>query len=235
MKKILYTLIVLAITLTAVGCASKKKIQPTPTPTARETKAAEETKEAERIRQAEAEAERLRLQAIEAQRIADSIAAAEEAKKAQVQTLYIPRMTIIVNMQGQQMSTPASMKWQRGGGLMVSLMPFIGMEMFRFELGEQGLTVIDKVNRQYAQLNAEQIAQMGARITLDDIDTWIDERILAHADEPQLTLQTTQANIQGTAIISTSSMQKNMQLNLRPTDVTSYRQVSVEQLLKSFK
>lgn len=234
MKKILYTLIVLAITLTAVGCASKKKIQPTPTPTAREAKAAEETKEAERIRQAEAEAERLRLQAMEAQRIADSIAAAEAAK-AQVQTLYIPRMTIIVNMQGQQMSTPASMKWQRGGGLMVSLQPFIGMEMFRFELGEQGLTVIDKVNRQYALLTNEQIAQMGARITLDDIDSWIDERILAHSDEPQLTLQTTQANIQGTAIISTSSMQKNMQLNLRPTDVTTYRQVSVEQLLRSFK
>lgn len=245
MRNKIYIIMLLAALIAVSGCANKKKISPAKQ-TPKTEKRGKDSKtdrhgeaayrlamEQQRIQDSIAHAEAARLLLIEQQRIADSIAAAEVAKRAQIQTLNIPRVTIIVEMQGRQVSSPAAIKWQRGTGLSVSLQPFIGMEMFRFELSEQGLTVIDKINRQYAFLSYEQLGQMGAQMTLEQIDGWIDEQVIGRLDEPQITLQALRMDIKGTAIIYTSSVQKDIQLNMRPTNISGYRQVSADQLVKS--
>jgi len=234
MKQQLTIIALLTVIMVAAGCAHKKQITPTPQTLAREE--ADRQLEAERLRIADsiAAAQAARLWAIEQQRIADSIAAAEEAKRLQIQTLNIPRMTVIVDMQGKQMSTPASMKWQRGVGVTVSLQPFIGMEMFRFELDREGVTVIDKMNRQYGSISYEQLAQMGTHSSMERIDEWIDSHIIEHLDEPVITLQASRANVSITAQLYTSSIQKDLTLNMRATNTTGYKQVAIEQLLQSF-
>lgn len=244
MKRQSLIILVIAAVLAAAGCANKKKVTPTSTPVQQEqmTEAqrleAEQRLAAERQRVqdsiAQAEAEAARLRELERQRIQDSIAQAEAAKKAMVQTLYIPRMTVTVFAQGKSISTPAMLRWQRGQGMLVSIQPFLGMEMARIELNAQYVTVIDKINRRYSRLTYDEMAQMGAKGTIDDIDAWIDQNIIARRNEPQLTLQVSRAGINGTATINTSSMQTDVNVNLQPTNISGYRQVTLEQLLKGF-
>ena len=218
MKRQTLILLVVATLLAAAGCANKKKVTPTQTPQQQE----EQLTEAERQRE------------IERQRIQDSIAQAEAAKRAMVQTLYIPRMTVTMVMQSKQVSTPATMRWKRGTGTLVSIQPFAGIEMFRMELDANALTIIDKINRRYTRMNYEEMAQMGARTTLDEIDSWIDQNIIARKNEPQLTLQVSRAGINGTAVIYTASMQTDVNINLQPTNLSGYKQVTLEQLVKGF-
>ena len=245
MKRQTLILLVLATLLAAAGCANKKKVNPTQTPQQQEEQLTEaERLEAEQRLAAErqrvqdsialAEAEAARQQEIERQRIQDSIAQAEAAKRAMVQTLYIPRMTVTMVMQGKQVSTPATMRWKRGTGTLVSIQPFAGIEMFRMELDANALTIIDKINRRYTRMNYEEMAQMGARTTLDEIDNWIDQNIIARKNEPQLTLQVSRAGINGTAVIYTASMQTDVNINLQPTNLSGYKQVTLEQLVKGF-
>lgn len=245
MKRQTLILLVVATLLAAAGCANKKKVNPTQTPQQQEEQlteaerleaeqrlAAERQRVQDSIARAEAEVERQR--EIERQRIQDSIAQAEAAKRAMVQTLYIPRMTVTMVMQGKQVSTPATMRWKHGTGTLVSIQPFAGIEMFRMELDANALTIIDKINRRYTRMNYEEMAQMGARTTLDEIDNWIDQNIIARKNEPQLTLQVSRAGINGTAVIYTASMQTDVNINLQPTNLSGYKQVTLEQLVKGF-
>lgn len=197
--------LVTCIILLAGGCAHKKNIKPTPT-----------------LQQAE----------LERQRIADSIAQAEAAKKAMIQNLYVPRMTLSVSMQDNTFTTPATLRWQRGAGAQVSIQPFAGLEMLRVELNAEGLTVIDKINRRYTRMSYADMKQMGAQITLDDVDTWVDENILARRDEPQLSLHVSQADINGSVILYTSSMQTDVNASMRSANVSGYQKVTLEQLVK---
>ena len=174
------------------------------------------------------------MQQIEQQRIQDSIAAAEAARKAKVQTMNISRMTITVTVGGQQIATPATMRWQRGTGLAISVQPFAGLEMFRMEADQQTVTVIDKINRRYTQLTYDELAQMGTKATLDDIDRWIDENILARRNEQQLNLQVSRAGVNGAATIYTNSIQTGGNVNLRPANISGYKQVTLEQMMKGF-
>lgn len=233
-NKITIIALLAAALLLPMSCANKKKIA--------QKQQAEQRLEAERLRQAEqqriqdsiAAAEALRLKLIEQQRIQDSIAAAEAERKARVQTMSISRMTIAVNMGGQQIATPATMRWQRGTGLVISIQPFAGLEMFRMEVNEQAVTVIDKINRRYTLLTFEDLARMGTKATLDDIDQWIDANILSRRNEPQLNLQVTRAGVNGSAVIYTASIQTNVNVNLHPTNITGYKQVTLEQMMKGF-
>ena len=223
------------ILLLAAGCAHKKKITPTQTPVQQpeltEEQIAIQEQEALRLQEAIRQQE-----AIERQRIQDSIAQAqaEAERKARIQTLNISRMTLTFSMQGKQLTTPAVMRWQRGEGALVSIQPFAGLEMARIELGKQDVTIIDKINRRYTRLTYDELSQMGARTSIDEIDNWVDNNIIARQDEPQLTLQASRANITGKAVIYTSAMQTNANVNLRPTNVESYRRVTLEQLVKDF-
>ena len=221
--------------LAAVGCANKKKIAMREAEQKRiQDSIALVQAQAEAAAEAARQAEAARLAELERQRVQDSIAAAEAARKAMVQTLNIPRMTVTMVAQGKQLSTPATMRWQRGTGLVVSIQPFAGIEMARVELDADYLTIIDKINRRYTRLTYAEIEQMGARTSIDEIDAWIDQNILARKSEPQLTLQVSRAGINGSATIYTASMPTDVRVNIQPTNVSSYRQVTLEQLMKGF-
>ncbi len=225
----IWIILLSAVILTGTGCAHKKKIKHTTQPVQQEQ---ERQRVLDSIALAQAEAEAMRIREMELQRIQDSIAQAEAARKAMVQTLNIPRMTVTVMMQGKQLTTPATLRWQRGTGLVISIQPFAGLEMLRMELDGNALMIIDKINRRFTRITYNELAQMGAQTTLDDIDAWIDNNILARRDEPQLTLQVTRAGITGSAVIYTGSMQTDGNVNLRPANVDTYRQVTLEQLVK---
>ena len=223
----------------AAGCAHKKKITPTQTPVQDQEVIARENKRIQdSIALAQALEQELRLKQEQElkrqQEEAEAKARAEAEKKARVQTLYIPRMTLTVSMQGKQLSTPATMRWQRGEGAILSIQPFAGLEMARIELNNAYVTIIDKINRRYTRLTNDDLSQMGTRTTIDEIDEWIDTNIIARKGEPQLTLKTSRANISATALIYTSGMQMNTSINLRPTNVDSYRSVTLEQLVRGF-
>lgn len=221
-----------AMLIGAAGCASKKKINPSATPiSGTEQDAAREAAE-QRLRDSIALAEQARLQAIEQQRIQDSIAAAEEAKREQVQTMSISRMTVSVTMGGQQMSVPATMRWQRGKGAIVSILPLAGIEMFRAELTDGQLTIIDKMNMRYTRLTDSDLRKQGIRTSLADVDAWIDDNILAHRDEPQLTMKVNQAGVNASIVIYTAGIQTDKSVNIRPMSVDGYRKVTLEQMMK---
>ena len=215
--------------LIAGGCAHKKHLT-------RAERAAIEAAERQRVQDSIEAAELKRLQELEYKRVQDSIAAAqaaaEAARRAMVQTLLIPRMTLTLVMQGRQFTTPASMRWQRAKGAMVSVQPIAGIEMIRIELDEQALLVIDKINRRYTQLTYADLEQMGFNADLNTIDGWVDEHILSRKDEPQLLLQLSRDGMSGSTVIYTNTMQVNANVNLRPTNVELYRQVTLEQLIK---
>lgn len=220
-----------AVLMLAAGCAHKKKITPTQTPVQdQEVIARENQRIQDSIALAQAQEQELRLK--QEQELKRQQEEAEARKRAQVQTLYISRMTLTISMQGKQLSTPATMRWQRGEGALLSIQPFAGLEMARIELSKENVMIIDKINRRYTRLTYDNLSQMGARATIDEIDEWIDTNIIARKDEPQLTLKTSRANISATAVIYTSAMQMNANVNLRPTNVDSYRGVTLEQLVR---
>ena len=226
--------LLLTFILIAGSCAHKKKITPTPSPVQQQEEIElQQQIEIEQQRQIEIEQQR---QAAERQRIQDSIALAaaqaEAEKKAKVQTLYVPRMTVTMNMQGKQLTTPATMRWKRGEGAQISVQPFAGLEMFRMELDNNHLTIIDKINRRYTRLSYDELSRMGTSTTLDELDEWVDNNILARRNEPQLQLQVARAGISGTAVIYTSTMQTDNKFNLQPTNLNGYRQVTLEQMMK---
>ena len=216
-------IIAMAALLVAAGCANKKKVNPAHDSRTKQ----EQLTEAQRLEaEQRREAERLRIQ--------DSIAQVEAAKRAMVQTMNIPRMTVTVVAQGKQISTPATMRWKRAQGTVISIQPLAGIEIARIELNAQHLTILDKLNRRYTRLTYDDLAQMGARTSIDELDAWIDKNILARRSEPQLVLQVSQAGVSGAATIYTASMQTDVNVNLQPTNISNYRQVTLEQLLKGF-
>jgi len=232
MNRLLYIVVLMSgIVLLAEGCAHKRKIKPATQPLSEQEESAVE---AERVRDSIALAQAIaEAQAREQQRINDSIARAEEeARKTMFKTMNVTRMTVTVQMQGKQISTPATMRWQRGKGVIVSIQPFAGIEMFRAEYDGNVMTIIDKINRRYTRLTNSELEQRGIRVTMDEADAWMDEHILSHRDEPQLTLQVARGGINGSAVIYTNSMQINGRVNINPTNVEMYRKVSLEQLVK---
>ena len=126
------------------------------------------------------------------------------------------------------------MRWKRAQGTVFSIQPLAGIEIARIELNAQHLTILDKLNRRYTRLTYDDLAQMGARTSIDELDAWIDKNILARRSEPQLVLQVSQAGVSGAATIYTASMQTDVNVNLQPTNISNYRQVTLEQLLKGF-
>ena len=233
MKRFGYIVILLvAVMMLPMGCANKKRIK------MQQELERQQAIERQRIQDSIAQAEELaRLleeeRIKEQQRIQDSISQAEEeARRNAVQTLVIPRMTVTVNMSGQQMSTPATLRWQRGTGALLSVQPFAGIEMIRIEQDPQGVTVIDKINRRYARLSDEDIQRMGVMASQADVDEWIQRNIIDKKDEPQLILQTDHAGISGSAVIYTNTIQVNANVNLRATNVETYKKVTLEQLVR---
>ena len=146
--------------------------------------------------------------------------------------MYISRMAITVQIQGQQLSLPATMRWQRGKGIILSIQPFAGIEAMRAELNEEALLIIDKFNRRYTRLTYADLALMGTNTNINEIDAWIDKNILDRRNEPQLNLQVSRAGINGAAVIYTNTLQTDVNINMQHTNIGSYRQVTLEQMVK---
>ena len=216
------TLFVVCV-IAATGCANKKKIVRQQEAELRRQQDSIALVQARQEALARAEAE-----ALERQRIQDSI---DAARKTMVQTMYIPRMTVTAVVQGQQITTPASLRWQRGTAMSLSIQPMAGIEMFRIEANGDNVTIIDKLNRRYTRLTYNDLAEMGVEMSLEELDSWIDNHILAHRDEPQLTMQVSRAGMSGSAVIYTNTIQTGGNVNMRPTNIVTYRQVSLQQLI----
>lgn len=178
--------------------------------------------------------ERAAIEAAERQRVADSIAAAQEAKRAMVQTMSISRMTLNIRMQGQQIVTPATVRWQRGTGVIAGVQPFAGIEMLRVEMNSEALTIIDKINMRYARMSTEEMSAMGLPASMDEVDKWIDDNILARRNEPRLIMEAERAGVSAQAVINTASIQTDANVNMRATNVNTYKHVTLEQLLTGF-
>ena len=106
-----------------------------------------------------------------------------------------------------------------------------GIEMFRIEAGTNDVTIIDKLNRRYTRLTYDELAQMGVEMSMEELDSWIDNHILARRSEPQLTMQVSRASMSGSAVIYTNTIQTDGNINMRPTNVETYRQVTLQQMV----
>lgn len=224
MKHKLYIFTLLAVCMVAAtGCANKKKIAM--------QREAELRRQQDSIAMVQAQQEalaRAEAEALELQRKQDSI---EAARKAMVQTMYISRMTISVVVQGRQITSPAALRWKRSTAMSLSIQPMAGIEMFRIEAGTNDVTIIDKLNRRYTRLTYDELAQMGVEMSMEELDSWIDNHILAHRSEPQLTMQVSRASMSGSAVIYTNTIQTDGNINMRPTNVETYRQVTLQQMV----
>ena len=216
-----YVTLLLTAALLA-GCAHKKKVTPVQTPVTEQETPAPIAPAAEPVVPAP---EPEPMPEPEPEPIPEPV---------QVQTLYIPNMTLTVVSKGKQLTTPAVLSWQRGSGMILSIRPMI-FEVIRMELTPEALTVIDKLNMQYVRMDYFELAQMGAGVTLEQIDAWMDEQIIARLDEPQIRLSVSRSGIDGTALINTPYVQTDVAVNLRPTNTANLRRVSVEQLLNGLK
>lgn len=226
MKRPIRLFVLLTAAMLVAGCAHKKKVTPVQTPiTEQETPAAEPAA----VEPVQAES------AASEPAVVEPVAVEPEPPQpAAVQTFYIPNIMLTVTAQGKQITTPATLSWQRGAGMVLSIRPVL-FEVLRIEQYPGSLTVIDKLNVQYVQLSSTDLELMGVRLTQDEIDALIDERLINRLDEPQLTLSVNQSGIQLTAQIYPSYAQKNVAVNLRPTNTANYRQVSLEQLVRGYK
>ena len=232
MKRTIRIIALLTAAVLVAGCAHKKKVTPAQTPiTGQETPAAEPAV-------VPVPAEPIQAEPVQAEPVQETpvveAPVAEEPQPAVVQTLYIPNIMLTVVAQGKQITTPAVLSWQRGTGMVLSIRPVL-FEVLRIEQYPGTLTVIDKLNAQYVQLTSTDLELMGVRLTQDEIDALIDERLINRLDEPQLTLSVNQSGIQLTAQIYPSYAQKNVAVNLRATNTANYRQVSLEQLVRGYK
>jgi len=224
MKQKLYIIVLLAVgMIAATGCANKKKIA-----RQQEAELRRQQDSIALVQKQQEELARAEKEALEIQRRQDSI---EAAQKAMVQTMYIPRMTVTAVVQGKQITTPATLRWQRNTAMALSIQPMAGIEMFRIEANGENVIIIDKLNRRYTRLSYNDLAKMGVTMSLEELDSWIDNHILAHRDEPQLTMQVTRAGMSGSAVIYTNTIQTDGKVNMRPTNVETYRQVSLQQLV----
>lgn len=226
MKRPIRLFVLLTAAMLVAGCAHKKKVTPVQTPITEQETPAAEPAAVEPVQAEPAASEPAVVEPVAVE--------PEPPQPAAVQTLYIPNIMLTVTAQGKQITTPATLSWQRGAGMVLSIRPVL-FEVLRIEQYPGSLTVIDKLNVQYVQLSSTDLELMGVRLTQDEIDALIDERLINRLDEPQLTLSVNQSGIQLTAQIYPSYAQKNVAVNLRPTNTANYRQVSLEQLVRGYK
>lgn len=226
MKRPIRLFVLLTAAMLVAGCAHKKKVTPVQTPITEQETPAAEPAAVEPVQAEPAASEPAVVEPVAVE--------PEPPQAAAVQTLYIPNIMLTVTAQGKQITTPATLSWQRDAGMVLSIRPVL-FEVLRIEQYPGSLTVIDKLNVQYVQLSSTNLELMGVRLTQDEIDALIDERLINRLDEPQLTLSVNQSGIQLTAQIYPSYAQKNVAVNLRPTNTANYRQVSLEQLVRGYK
>ena len=90
------------------------------------------------------------------------------------------------------------------------------------------------MHRRSTPLNYHVLAQMGTNVTLDDSERCIDDNILARRNEQQRNLQVSRAGVNGAATIYTNSIQTGGNVNLRPANISGYKQVTLEQMMKGY-
>ena len=223
-----YILILLCVLLLLGGCKKKKQsavsVEPAPVeqPSTPVTPVAPATPTAPAAPTTPAKAEEPELQPMP-----------EEPAKPEVQTLWIQRMTVTIDDRGRRFSTPATLRWERGVGAILSIQPFAGIEMMRAEVTPEQVVIINKLTHSYAQAGATQVKKSYALDLPTVLDASVDKELIDRLNEPVIHLQQTQGQTTIEIAINTKYVLLNENVNIQPTNIQGYKKVSAEQLLQA--
>ena len=158
---------------------------------------------------------------------------AEEPARPEIQTVNVLRMTVTVNDRGRKFSTPATLRWHRGVGAIMSIQPIAGIEVMRAEATPEKVTIINKIAHSYTQADAAQIKAHYAIDLPTALDATIDGEVLSHRDEPVIRLTQTQGQTTIEITINTAYIRINENVNVQSTNIQGYKKVSAEQFLQT--
>ena len=161
--------------------------------------------------------------------IEEHIAAIEQASQPSWRTAQVMMVTE-VTVGGQTMKVNAQVNALRDSLITVSLMPIVGIEMFRIELTKTEATVIDKVNKRFTTVQmSEAESVLTPALKWTDLQQWF-------AAEGKNTGETTTMEYAFRGIeLALKATYTNIvydgAVNARPLRLDKYEQVSIYSLL----
>lgn len=150
-KSILSTTLILAMVILAVGCKTRTKVV-TPTQTTTPTK----TLTAKEVVQ-------------------------QNTKSAtDIKFLDISNAEAVIQDGGRTISVRSSIKIIAGKEINISVLPLLGIELFRVKITPEKFYVFDKLNKKYCDGNYEYLSQMaGTNISYNDIEALLTNRLFS--------------------------------------------------------
>lgn len=155
---------------------------------------------------------------------------AEESVKPILISGAVTRFYIDATIGKNHLNTPATLEWQAGVGAIVSIRPFMGIEMFRLEAYPDHAVAISTMDKQYTSMTYEQLEQEGLKINYTKIEKILKERIFETTDDPI----TIRHSAMGSTVIVTIERKYITTNNtlIVPTDLKLYQGVRADQLIK---
>lgn len=102
------------------------------------------------------------------------------AAEPHFRTAVASRARLVLNYQQREVSANATINIVTDSAIVVSVQPFLGVELVRIELSKQGVTLVDKLNRRYCSMTFEQITgKSNYRVTYHDIESLLTSRLFA--------------------------------------------------------
>ncbi|MBQ7210000.1 MAG: DUF4292 domain-containing protein [Paludibacteraceae bacterium] len=106
-------------------------------------------------------------------------------------TASAAKAKLTVDYQQRKISTNATISMITDSAIVVSVQPFLGMEMLRVELDKTKIVLIDKLNRRYtSQTFAELQRRLALPITFSDVEALLTDRLFAIGHDRQWLLTT---------------------------------------------
>ena len=113
------------------------------------------------------------------------------AAQPNFQTAIASRARLTLNYQQREMSANATISIYTDSAIVVSVQPFLGVELIRMELGKQGLTLVDKLNHRYCTMSfSEVFGKSSYHVTYHDIESLLTSRLFAVGHDTQWLLKT---------------------------------------------
>ncbi|MBQ8100020.1 MAG: DUF4292 domain-containing protein [Paludibacteraceae bacterium] len=110
-------------------------------------------------------------------------------------TAQAQKVKVTIDYQQRQISANGSINVVCDSMMVLSVQPLLGIELFRIEVGKQYITVVDKMNRRYAQLSYSTVQEMtGIGVEYEDVEALLLSRLFA-AGRPDSTISTLQLNV----------------------------------------
>lgn len=99
------------------------------------------------------------------------------------QSAEVGKMRFTLNYADRQMTANGSLKFIKDSLLAVSLQPVMGIELFRAEITPSHLTVVDKMNRRYAQFTFPQLSEyVGIPVAFSHIQALAMQHVFAFSE-----------------------------------------------------